>query len=309
MQLLEGKILNNRYRIKERLGWGGFGAVYLAEEIESGDLCAIKENLDDSDNTVGNFLREASMLYNLRHKNLPVVWDHFVVPGEGQYLVMEYIEGISLSDLLEREGKPFPTKRVATWISQVCDALMYLHSQNPPIIHRDIKPGNIRLTPGGKAVLVDFGIAKFYDEQSQTSTVARAVSPGYSPLEQYGLGKTDARSDIYALGITTYKLLTTQMPPPSVDLAAGTAAQPKTVAEVNPKVSPSASSAIEKSMSLKVSNRTPSIAKFKEELIQNLARNAKFERVFRKIINISLWALLLILLMIIITAIWYIASP
>lgn len=266
IQLLKGKILNDQYRIRGTLGRGGFGAVYLAEDLKTKVKCAIKENLDDSSDTRSKFLREASILYNLEHPHLPAVWDHFVIPGEGQYLVMEFVEGTSLIELLDRRGRPLPEDKVVTWISQVCDALDYLHSQRPPIIHRDIKPGNIRITPKGDAVLVDFGIAKYYDQSSRTSTVARAVTPGYSPLEQYGIGRTDARSDMYALGVTTYKLLTDQIPEPSVDIAAGTVLPPRPAHELNPKVSKQVSAAIEQAMRLKIDDRTQGVAHFKAQL-------------------------------------------
>jgi serine/threonine protein kinase len=269
--LLKGKILNDRYRITQSLGQGGFGAVYLAEDLDSGKTCAIKENLDDSPDNRTRFLREASILYNLHHPNLPEVWDHFVIPGEGQYLVMEFVEGLSLIEILEHEGKPLPEHKVVNWISQVCDALAYLHSQNPPIIHRDIKPGNIRISSQGKAILVDFGIAKVYDEFSRTSTMARAISPGYSPLEQYGLGRTDGRSDVYALGATAYKLLTNIQPEPSVDIAAGTVHSPKLVHEINPKISREVSLAIGRAMQLKIDQRTPSITHFKHEIMKSPA--------------------------------------
>jgi serine/threonine protein kinase len=269
ISLLKGKILNDRYRIIQSLGQGGFGAVYLAEDLGRGKNCAIKENLDDSPANRSRFLREASILYNLHHPNLPEVWDHFVIPGEGQYLVMEFVEGLSLIDILEHEGKPLSELRVVNWISQVCDALAYLHSQNPPIIHRDIKPGNIRITSQGKAILVDFGIAKVYDEFSRTSTMARAITPGYSPLEQYGLGRTDGRSDVYALGATAYKLLTNIQPEPSVDIAAGTAHSPKLVHEINPKVSREVSLAIGRAMQLKIDQRTASIKQFKNEILKS----------------------------------------
>ena len=131
MQLRNGIVLNDRYRIIRNLGHGGFGALYLADDLNTGGICAVKENLDDSqEDVMGKFLREASMLYNLSHSNLPEVWDHFVIPGEGQYLVMEYVEGDSLSAILDRIGKPLPERKVITWISQVCDALTSMRSSS-----------------------------------------------------------------------------------------------------------------------------------------------------------------------------------
>jgi serine/threonine protein kinase len=161
------------------------------------------------------FLREAKILANLSHPNLPRVTDYFLEKTNGQYLVMDFVEGQDLQQMLEDRGGPFSEGQAAEWASQISDALAYLHSQSPPIIHRDIKPANIRITPAGKAVLVDFGIAKVFDPQVKTTVGARAVSPGYSPVEQYGIGKTDRRTDIYALGATLYTLLTGVEPPES----------------------------------------------------------------------------------------------
>jgi serine/threonine-protein kinase len=111
----------------------------------------------------------------------------------------------------EQKG-PLPFEYIKSWILQICDALIYLHNQNPPIIHRDIKPANIKISPTGQAMLVDFGIAKVFDAGSKTMSGAQAVTPGYSPPEQYGVGTTDIQSDIYALGATLYKLLTGRTP-------------------------------------------------------------------------------------------------
>ena len=163
MTLETGSVLNNRYRIVKQLGQGGFGAVYRAWDISLERPCAIKENLGTTDEAQRQFKREATILANVVHPNLPRVTDHFIIQGQGQYLVMDYVEGEDLQSMLERTGAPLPTHQVLSWIGQVCDALSYLHSQNPPIIHRDIKPANIRITPGGQAMLVDFGIAKIFD--------------------------------------------------------------------------------------------------------------------------------------------------
>ena len=211
MPLLPNQILNNRYRIVKLLGQGGFGAVYRAWDLNLDHQRAIKENLDTSPQAQRQFKREAQILDVLVHPNLPRVIDHFIVPNQGQYLVMDFVEWQDLGEMLM--NGPLPEARVLPWIIQVCDALIYLHSQNPPVIHRDIKPGNIKITPDGRAILVDFGISKVYDPTLSTTVGARAVTPGYSPPEQYGKGATDARSDMYALGATLYHLLTGQAPP------------------------------------------------------------------------------------------------
>ena len=235
--LATGTLLNRRYRIVRLLGQGGFGAVYRAWDLNLNRPCAVKENTDVSLEAVRQFSREASLLANLSHPNLPRVTDHFSIPGQGQYLVMDYIEGEDLREMVEKSFEPLPEEQVLPWIIQVCDALSYLHSLPQPIIHRDLKPANIRITPQGKAYLVDFGIAKIYDPQLHTTSGAKALSPGYSPPEQYGQGRTDARSDVYALGATLYTLLTSQRPPDSVDLLTATAPKLPSVRSLNPKVS------------------------------------------------------------------------
>jgi len=193
-----GEIINNRYRIVRLLCEGGFGAVYRAWDINLKGPVAVKENHEISPQAQKQFTHEAELLFKLRHPNLPRVTDHFFVPEQGQYLVMDYVEGEDLQTMLDaRGGKPLPEQQVLPWVEQVCDALTYLHSQDPPILHRDIKPGNIKITPDGEAMLVDFGIAKVYDPDHHTTVGARAVTPGYSPPEQYGTG-TDAQSDVYA---------------------------------------------------------------------------------------------------------------
>ena len=217
MTLTAGQVLQSRYRVISLLAQGGFGAVYQGWDDNLGKLIAIKENLDTSPEAQRQFQHEASILSNLSHPNLPRVTDHFFIGGWGQYLMMDFVEGEDLQTMLDRMQRPLPEVQVLAWIDQVCDALEYLHAQHPPVIHRDIKPANIRITPQGRAVLVDFGISKIYDPTLKTTLGARAVTPPYSPPEQYGQGITDPRSDIYALGATLYTLLTGQEPPESVD--------------------------------------------------------------------------------------------
>ena len=210
------KHCKTRYRVVSLLGQGGFGAVYKGWDLRLNTPVAIKENLDTSPEAQRQFQQEALILANLHHPNLPRVTDHFFIPNSGQYLVMDFIEGEDLQAVLDRSGQALPEAQVLAWIDQVCEALAYLHSRLPPVIHRDLKPANIKLTPEGRAVLVDFGISKVYDPSLKTTVGARAVTPPYSPPEQYGADITDARSDVYALGATLYVLLTGQEPPESV---------------------------------------------------------------------------------------------
>jgi serine/threonine protein kinase len=275
MTLETGSVLNNRYRIVKQLGKGGFGAVYRAWDISLEKPCAIKENLGTTEEAQRQFKREATILANVVHPNLPRVTDHFIIPWQGQYLVMDYVEGDDLQSMLGRTGGPLPTQQVLSWIGQVCDALSYLHSQNPPIIHRDIKPANIRITPGGQAMLVDFGIAKIFDPHLKTTTGARAVTPGFSPPEQYGQGTTDARSDVYALGATLYALLTGQVPPDSVNLMSGSVA-PRPTHELNLQVPVQVSQAIARAMQMNRTARFENTREFKEALLGTKAEAPQY---------------------------------
>ncbi|MFM8322099.1 MAG: serine/threonine-protein kinase, partial [Chloroflexota bacterium] len=261
--LQPGVVLHSRYRVVRILGQGGFGALYRAWDTTLGRPCALKENLDASPETQRQFLREAKILANLHHPNLPRVTDYFI-DGAQQYLVMDFIDGQDLQEMLEDRGGPLPENQALGWMRQVCDALAYLHAQKPPIIHRDVKPGNIKITSAGQAVLVDFGIAKVYDPHSKTTVGAQAVTPGFSPLEQYGKGQTDPRTDIYALGATLYTLLAFSEPPESVQRVVRDPLVP--LRQQAPQVSLRTAAAVAKAMQMDPSLRFPSAAEFKAAL-------------------------------------------
>ena len=263
MPLNAGQVIKNRYRIVRLLGQGGFGAVYRVWDLNLTRPCALKENLETSPQAQQQFQHEAFMLSGLSHPNLPRVTDYFAIPGQGQYLVMDFVEGEDLQDILDHRRGLLPESQVLPWIVQVCDALVYLHAQSPPIIHRDIKPKNIILTPAGKAMLVDFGIAKLYDAHRKTTLGARAVTPGFSPQEQYGSGLTDARSDVYALGATLYTLLTGQEPVESVQRTSTPLVPPRAL---NPQVSPGMESVILKAMEPAPAQRFQNMSEFKNAL-------------------------------------------
>jgi eukaryotic-like serine/threonine-protein kinase len=226
MTLTIGQIVENRYRIDALLGQGGMGAVYRAVDLRINVPVAIKENREAGPDAQKQFAREAGLLAGLRHPHLPRVTDHFFLPDQGQYLVMDYIEGEDLGQVMARRG-PIPEAQALAWIGQVLDALEYLHSRS--VIHRDVKPANIKLCPapaaGGvdQVYLVDFGLAKVYDPLSSTTVGARGVTPGYAPPEQYGVGRTDTRSDLYSVGATLYALLTGQAPPDALEHMTGRA--------------------------------------------------------------------------------------
>jgi hypothetical protein len=270
MLLIPGQLVNNRYRILRLLGQGGMGAVYLAEDGNlPGREVALKENSDSSQSAQDQFKREAVILARLKHPNLPQVTDHFVAPSGLQYLVMECVPGDDLDEILARRG-PLPEAEVVGWMAQVFAALEYMHSwQDPntgqltPAIHRDIKPGNIKLTPQGRIMLVDFGIAKFQGGTG-TLTGARAASPGFSPVEQY-TGGTDVRTDIYALGATMYCLLTGRIPPEAPELAAGRVQLIAPRALV-PGLSATTEGAILRAMQLQSPNRFQSVPELRQAL-------------------------------------------
>ena len=265
MPLSPGQMLNNRYQIIQLLREGGFGSVYLALDSNLNEQVAVKESDEISADAQRQFQFEARLLFRLVHPNLPRVHDHFVIPGQGMYLVMDYIEGEDLETMVEGGG-PIPQENIVGWIEQICDALSYLHSQNPAIIHRDIKPANIKITSQGKAVLVDFGIAKYLNPSSTTTHGAKAASPGFSPPEQYSYESTDALSDIYSLGATMYYLCTGLIPPDANQIISGMAEPPTPAHLLNPSISPYISTVLDKAMQLRRDQRFTSAADFKAAL-------------------------------------------
>jgi serine/threonine-protein kinase len=255
--------LMNRYRLESELGRGGFGAVYKAWDENVSRPCAIKENLEVSAEAQRQFAREASVLANLSHPNLPRVTDHFTITGQGQYLVMDFVEGEDLATILDHQ-QTISVPTAMAWVLQVAEALDYLHDQTPPVLHRDIKPANIRITPRGKAMLVDFGLVKLFEASARTTMGARAVTPGYAPPEQYGRGQTDARSDIYALAATLFHMVTGVQPEESVQRISGTSQQ--SANQINPNVSPALAAVISKGMALDPSQRFQTAREFCQAL-------------------------------------------
>lgn len=207
-------VLQERYVIAEKLGQGGMGAVYRASDRRLSTVSwAIKEMSSQAitsplerQQARESFRNEAEMLAALSHPNLPRVIDHFEQGGKA-YLVMEFVPGETLISYVQREGLPQPLPRVLSWVRQLGDVLTYLHTSNPPIIFRDLKPANIMLTPQGQLKLIDFGIARLFKPGKEKDTQAFGTA-GYSAPEQYGRGQTDARSDVYSLGVLVHQLLT-----------------------------------------------------------------------------------------------------
>jgi len=272
MTLKQGELLLDRYRIIEVLGHGGMGSIFRAVDENLGVEVAVKENLFTIEDYARQFRREATILASLRHPNMPRVSDHFSLEDQGQYLIMDYIEGEDLQEKLEHQG-PFEEEEVVFIGASICDALAYMHSRDPAVLHRDIKPANVRVTPRGEVYLVDFGLAKLMQGDLTTTTGARAMTMGFSPPEQYGAARTDARTDIYSLGATLYTALTGLTPEDSL---AQTMDQVELtpVRERNPKVSKRVAEAVEKALQVHPNDRFQLAAEFKNELLK--AQSGRF---------------------------------
>lgn len=215
--LPSGTILRGRYRVERALGSGGFGHVYLSVDLQTNVQYAIKEYLVTGTSGKAQLEHEAQVLNQLHHPNLPAYLAAFDERGH-YYVVLGYIEGNDLTDyirVVRQKNEVIPIARLMEWLLSICDAVAFLHGQRPPIIHRDIKPDNIRITPSGTAILVDLGNAKTAADGARTLFFIRHQgTPGYAPLEQYPGGTgTDERSDIYALGGTLHFALTAHEPP------------------------------------------------------------------------------------------------
>ena len=216
MYLTTNTVLVDRYRVSRLLGQGGMGAVYLAADLRFRNApVAVKQTLvcAHRDDLRKAFEREAMLLNHLRHPALPRVTDFFV-HEDAQFLVMEYVPGSDLSAELDRSGEPLPVGDVVRWVDQLLDALSYMHSQTPPVIHRDIKPQNVRLTPKGDVMLLDFGLSKgSVGGQLTAGSSVVAGTPNYASPEQLGGQGTDERADLFSLAATVYCLLTSAPPP------------------------------------------------------------------------------------------------
>jgi len=261
MPVIAKKLLKNRYEIQEELGRGGMGAVYKSYDRTLDIRVAIKELLNSSCQSEEQFEKEAKILARLNNPGLPRVTDYFEEGGR-KYLVMDFIEGEDLQQILEKTPGFIPEEKVLQWISKTLDTLEYIHRKG--IIHRDIKPSNIKLTQGEKIMVVDFGIAKI-GAGSATLMGAQGFTPYMAPPEQYtGTGRTGVYSDIYAAGATMYYLLTKQLPVEAVMRMMGT--ELREPAKINPSVSPGTGEIILKAMSLRPERRYQSAEEMKRKI-------------------------------------------
>ena len=269
--LVPGTILQSRYRIVRQLGKGGMGAVYEAIDQRLGITVALKETVSLEANVRKQFEQEARLLASLQHPALPRVSDHFV-EGERAFLVMQFIAGVDLARIIYQQPGPFPREQVVAWADQLLDALIYLHSQQRQVIHRDIKPHNLKLTASGQIALLDFGLAKAQPAEASTTSSASffGYTRQYSPLEQIQALSTGPHSDIYALGATLYHLLTGVRPADALTRAAASAngqGDPLKPANlVHPGVGAEIATILAKAMAQNPELRYRSAAEFREAL-------------------------------------------
>ncbi len=276
-------ILQNRYAIVRAIGQGGMGTVYLATDQRLGNTVALKESIFTDEKMLTAFEQEARLLAGLRHPALPKVSDHFS-EGESKFLVMDYIAGNDLGVILNKrkhrlepigDPKPFEVEEVLSWAEQLLDALDYLHTRQSPIIHRDIKPQNLKLAERDQIILLDFGLAKGTAIQMTRATTNKSIfgyTPAYAPIEQIQGSGTDPRSDLYSLAATLYHLMTGIEPPDALHRAnsflGGEIDPLRPANEVNPSISPKVAEVIALAMSQHRTSR-PESAKAMLKLLRD----------------------------------------
>ncbi len=268
-RLRVGAILQGRYRIIRELGAGGMGAVYEAVDQRLEATVALKETLSTDDRLRRQFEQEARLLAQLHHPCLPRVSDYFSEAGRA-FLVMQFISGPDLAQILSQQPAPFPRNQVIAWADQLLDALIYLHERDRQIIHRDIKPHNLKLMPNGRVALLDFGLAKTHAADQSTTNSSHSIfgyTRRYSPPEQIRDLGTTPQSDIYALGATLYHLLTGVKPPDSLERAAAVAnSEPDPLAVMAARIDSELSAVLIKAMALNARDRFKSAKEFREAL-------------------------------------------
>lgn len=266
-----------------QLGAGGMGAVYEALDERLQLTVAIKETFAVDDRLRRQFEREARLLAQLSHPALPRVSDYFTENGRA-FLVMQFIGGDDLARIISAQPGPFPRAQVIGWADQLLDALIYLHTRERQIIHRDIKPHNLKLTSSGQITLLDFGLAKTHSTADQSTTQSYVsvfgYTPRYSPLEQIQDQGTSPQSDIYALGATLYHLLTGIRPPDALARAAALAnSKPDPLGaadEIRSIVGAALAAVLNKAMALDASDRFENAIQFREAL-RGMGRNERVQ--------------------------------
>ncbi|NNJ10615.1 protein kinase [Chloroflexales bacterium ZM16-3] len=270
-----GTLIHARYRIVGLVGQGAMGAVYEALDQRIGQPVALKQTLTADPVAMGALEREALILAGLRHPALPTVSDTFA-EQDGQFLAMSFVPGPNLAEMLEQRGRAFAPGEVLAWADQILDALAYLHGQSPPVLHRDIKPQNLKLTAEGNVVLLDFGLARgaiFQTRQAGQRSVVGYTLP-YAPIEQVRGQDTDPRSDLFALAGTLYHLLGGAPPPDALERAAARiAGHPDPLPPLRqrcPELPAPVAAAIRRCLSLDPSERITDAAELRQELRQTV---------------------------------------
>jgi serine/threonine protein kinase len=266
-------ILQHRYRVVRQLGQGGMSTVYEAIDERVSAVVVLKEaNIATDDSSRREFESEARLLANLQHQALPKVMDYFT-EGDVDYLVMEYIPGYDLLELLRRRGAPFHVDLVLHLADELLDVLVYLHGSKPPILHRDIKPANLKLTQREEVYLLDFGLAKGTAGKMEaliTNRSVRGYTPFYAPLEQILRQGTDARSDLYSLGATLYHLLTgtppVDAPTRDAHIEGGKPDPLLPIQQLNPQVPPGVANVVRQAMAIRRKDRFQSAAIMRRSL-------------------------------------------
>lgn len=277
-----GTVIDGKYEVLREIGRGGMSVVYLAMDTRLNKQWAVKEirkkgNGKNDEVVVNSLLAEANLMKRLDHPSLPRIVD-IIDNGLTIYVVMDYIEGESLDKILNEYGAQ-SEEMVIGWAKQLCDALGYLHSQKPPIIYRDMKPANVMLKPEGNIKIIDFGIAREYKEQNLADTTVLGTK-GYAPPEQYS-GQTDARSDIFALGMTMHHLLT------GIDPRSGEAYAP--VRQWNPELSEGIEIIIDRCVEPAAENRYQSCS----DLLYDLEHPELITKGFKKKQKRKLWSFII----------------
>lgn len=273
-----GAVLQGRYNIVRELGSGGMGAVYEAIDERLGATVAIKETFSIDERLRRHFEQEARLLARLHHAALPRVSDYFTEDGRA-FLVMQFISGEDLAKIIAERQAAFPPQQVIAWADQLLDALIYLHTRDRQIVHRDIKPHNLKVTESGQIALLDFGLAKTHAGDHSTTQSSHSLfgyTRRYSPLEQMQDQGTSPQSDIYALGATLYHLLTGEKPPDALVRAAALANGKDDLLEpadrLNPAVGVELSEILTRAMALNAVDRFADAVEFREAL-RLLGRN------------------------------------
>ncbi|MDE5670237.1 MAG: serine/threonine protein kinase [Eubacterium sp.] len=274
--LEEGSVLNNKYELLKKISRGGLSTIYLVRDIRLNKMWAVKDKNNTQSNPIFNSaIQEVKMMKSFNHSAIPNVVD-IIAQQNYVAIVMDYVEGETLESIVKEYGAQ-PVEKVVEWIKQICDVLSYLHNLNPPHIYRDMKPSNVILQPNGSIKIVDFGLIRTY-KQNQLEDTCYLGTKGYAAPEQYGRrGQSDARTDIYGLGMTMYHLLT-GLDPKEFGFSV------KPICQVNPSLPKGLEYIVEKCTQLDPANRYQSCVELQNDLDryeQIPPKKSFFDKIFK----------------------------